>query len=1215
MLEISYVEPSALDRYVNSDGQRFTTLIRKWAGVYLPRIGITGTEWSISGESFRADGGVDGLINAASIADSTGYLAARTVFQFKAGDTKVANAKEELTKAPKKGQPRIRDLIAEGYRLVWVVARGRTDIEIKEFEDALHEIVKEIKSDAPKPVLLDSNRLATCLSQTPVIAAEIVGPSGMFISSDIALKEKPHSLLPNYVAPSYFAALKSDVEGFIASPDPTESLLFFAGEPGIGKSRAILEVVESIPELKGCACYFRNPLNASTFFNLASQYKFRGVCVIDEYAADPSLQIDKNTVPNGLKVILIGHSFKHVRTARERSGPLRPLTDDESERVFSTAFPALLPASRSVAIKYARGNLRLTNWLCDAIRKRPNPDLTSEDLDREVSNELDKDSSAKQAIKRLALVPMLLSEDVDEFCGITGIDASAFRAKCRSSWSTSGFVHFSENVLYVSGPAIAQVALIRFWTEEPDEVKRILAAPGKFFEAMLQAVNRLAPGPEKEAMLLFFSLPQSDFGLANLVDARSGRHFLQLLTADPDTYLPQLHRIIQDNLSQLESLPYETRGVGRRDIIWKVRDLAQFEEYFEQAEEIVHWFALKEVPSPYANVASSYWVDWFWPYFDFTEYPYEKRLDLLGARIESGQDDEHRLVLSALASPFPHSSSNLPSPIVGGRAAPPSLQFIHHRQIALAAQRIPDLLCSLLNKGSVAVRAEVGKAMEKSRFSWLERLNTIEPYLKVISHPLFPQDSLREIVVDARHYLSITSSDKDQRKSRMHAMSKELLERIDQSDPIVDALMLAEHGYYRKDQEPAIEKVQTRVLKRCREDAEFLGQVIALLNDPAKHGGWRLGVKLGAVVEKSVLDQVLGRLKESGPSPFALGMIGGYLGRHQDETDHVLGSVRETEATNPHWSLSVYQAIGDEVYLHESARMLNTTDVSSGLFGLLWREIKLPLEGAAAEFVEAIRLRLQNGDAEAVGPALSVVNYLKNAPASHEAFDEFALLAFRTEPPDRRSTQDEYEWQEVAEWLLPVYPKEIILLCAAMEQSEFSAATAVLKVAAADHPEEVLDALVPKLADPYSPPFLFHGSVTMILELIEDGAFKTWLSKQEFRVAMTIAGNLPKPYLDGSGQARVPLVTRAFWEVFPPSAPDFDKLQGEFRAQTFSTGVYWGHGVELFSDRIKVACQLKNDPNPAIRDWAAGFEKESQAMLRDAKRAEDLDSAQQDIGD
>ena len=51
----------------------------------------------------------------------------------------------------------------------------------------------------------------------------------------------------------------------------TDQIKYIAGEPGIGKSRTVLEAVESSPELTGRVCYFKDPTNVSRFIDLAVQ--------------------------------------------------------------------------------------------------------------------------------------------------------------------------------------------------------------------------------------------------------------------------------------------------------------------------------------------------------------------------------------------------------------------------------------------------------------------------------------------------------------------------------------------------------------------------------------------------------------------------------------------------------------------------------------------------------------------------------------------------------------------------------------------------------------------------------------------------------------------------------------------------------------------------------------------------------------------------------
>lgn len=70
-----------------------------------------------------------------------------------------------------------------------------------------------------------------------------------------------------------------------------------------------------------------------------------------------------------------------------------------------------------------------------------------------------------------------------------------------------------------------------------------------------------------------------------------------------------------------------------------------------------------------------------------------------------------------------------------------------------------------------------------------------------------------------------------------------------------------------------------------------------------------------------------------------------------------------------------------------------------------------------------------------------------------------------------------------------------------------------------------------------------------------------------------------------------------------------------FSAHTFSTGVFGGFGVNLFSDRVNLSKQLLSDPSPAIRIWAEQHLRASEHMHQDAVRRETLHEASIETGE
>lgn len=732
MNSLSYLKTSTLEAFVASDGQKFTDLIRRWAQVYLPRIGGGHTTFSINGVSFRPDGGTDGLIDAPGLIDPLGFLSPKSVLQFKAGKTSEAEARAELAKEPKDGSTRIIDRIRDGYKLVWFVGKGLTDDELKETEKAIETIVEDIRSGSPKPSVIDANRLSTCLSRTPSVASRIVGAEGLFLTTDAALADNPHARFKEFVPGAQFEHFRDDIRGFLSDGQHDERIKYIAGEPGIGKSRSVLEAIETTAGLAGLVCYFPDPSNVDRFFSLAKQECWVGACIIDEYIGQTTatIPVTGDTVPKGIKVILIGHSHLTDRGASIVTHELEPLTEPEMIAALRAAFPALQEFRIVDAIKLSRRNLRLARSICEFLSKSPDANLDLHGLEQVVDFELGRMQSGKEALAYLSLVPMLLGEQVPAFCRLVGLDPDGFKRTCRDVSQRSGLIQANDHALYVGAPALAHVALARLWRDEREKVTAILKAPGEFFDGILTAIRRMPYCTEKEEMLGFFRVPVADLGLADLLDATKGKQILQLLTADPGTYLLAIHRVIRENRGRLAEFPYERAPVDRRDLIWRLRDLAQFAEYFELAEEIVFWLALEETPSAYHNIASSYWPTWFGAWFDNTVYPYEKRLSMLEARIRSGDLKVRRLILKAIDDPFPHTGTDIPSERVGGRLAPPELRFIHHSQARLAAQRIPELFALLLETDDATsglksamqsvMRASVGLNEVRSRhtFRW-----------------------------------------------------------------------------------------------------------------------------------------------------------------------------------------------------------------------------------------------------------------------------------------------------------------------------------------------------------------------------------------------------------------------------------------------------------------------------------------------------------------
>jgi hypothetical protein len=1212
------VNPRALELHIQGDGQRFTTLIRSWAGVYLRRCG--GSGFSINGVAWRPDGGVDGLINDSGLKEPLDWFAPKTAMQFKVGTSAVSEAKAELLAEAPDGKERIRDKIAEGFRVVWFIGRTLVDLERQAFEDALAEAVASVNTEAPRPVVIDINRLAELISLTPAVALQVATNPGLFMTTDAAIRESPHNLLPNFVPGSHYPQLQQDVISFFLGSTDSEPVKYIAGEPGIGKSRSILEAVESSDELRGTVSYFVDPSRVGAFLTLAKQEAWRGYAIVDEFIGESAsaTPINSSTVPSGFKILLIGHAYATDRLSPRVTNRLEPLTEDEVQKALAATFSDLQEFRIREAVQMSKDNIRLARLICAYYSRNPDSaGLDASSLSQIVAEELERMPAGQDVLKRLALLPNLLAEETSAFCKLVESDEDSFRKTCRQVSASSALIQFNDHVAYIGSPAVAQLALMRFWNEDLDLARRVLANPGQFAERILIAINKLPACAEKDGMLGFFTLPTAKLKLNDLLDQSTGRRFLNLLTADPDIYLPVLHRLVMDARGHLEEFPYEGTQVGRRDIVWRVRELAQFAEYFELSEEIVYALAREEARSAYSNIASSYWVSWFHSYFDHTVYPYEKRLDLLEQRARDGDDLDQAFAIRAVADPFPHHGDMIPSSRVGGRVAPPELNFIHYRQVQLAADRIPNIVKVLLSSPAQSTVELAVKVVLDSRFSWLEH-GAFDQYVQIVTDPSFPADARKRLVADTRQYVDLASDRSvapDERVRWMHAQNKRLLDVIDDPDPLITVLEVAAHGMWRGEEPGTAANTKlTTLLKQCFNDPDLFDKAVAILSDPQKTGGGTFGRLLGAEVNDDQLRAILVRVRSVGLSQFTYSALSAAAKADPNRQQVLLSFASERESEQPHVAISIYQLFGDETYFREAARMLSTTDVPANLFRGFFVRSKEDLPDTVWEFVAAVAERAATGEAHAVEVLGTIAGEFGRNDVADERAYAVGLPALENTPSDR-SLNALAEWSEVAVWLYRRYPKEVIRLAASREQSEFSEATTALAEIAKIEPETVLDALIPKLKAPYESPFLFNGALLRVMQNIPLAVFEPWVKKQDPEVLETVAGHLPKPYLDG-GKAFVPPLTRKFWEICTEDLGEtYAHAQSAFGAHTFNTGVYTGHGIELFTARVEIGRQLRNDTTPGIREWAEDFVRQSDAMLERGIRDARLDEARRVTGD
>ena len=885
--------------------------------------------------------------------------------------------------------------------------------------------------------------------------------------------------------------------------------------------------------------------------------------------------------------------------------------------MLALSFPGVPEAIRDQSVSLAKRNVRLASFLCERIDPTSST-IGLDVLDEVIARELNRVPESVETIGLLSLVTLLSRSSEAEFCDLVGVPLQIFRDVCRNIAQTSGFVQQNATVVYVAAPAIAHSALLRLWNTGEERVRRILDAPGTFGEAILQRLDRLPDSVAKEEMLAYFRPAGFPRSLSELQNASGGRNLLTLLTADPDRYLPKFHALFQKERGEIANFPYEGSGISRRDIIWKLRELAQFSEYFSQCEEIVYWMARDEVPSAYSNKASSYWVGWFRPYFDHTAYSLQERYDLLQARAKEGDHRDRELIAAAVADSFPEVGTDIPREVVGGRIAPPETRLILHRNVAIACERLPGLVATLLRSAqSQDERIQIAEATTASYFEWLRNVGDSSTIAEVVTGPDFPEETRRDLAASVRSYLALPETGpNDDFLRHMKALHRDLYEKIQVGDFLEDLRFLVRAGPYEIDHSTDLQQLEEATLVRLGGDTYLIQSMMSELTDNKNYGAGRLAAKLAQRLDidplRGLLEQRLNSLSDT--SPFTLSLLRSSVVRFPDWSGWVKAKAIEEERSHALWSLTIISNLDYNAYFQMAARLLDEGIIGARVLSNRWffqsEEQAKPL----LPLIGALGRRIDQSDTEAAKLALSLLHDLSLSKVEFPGVEELGIKALKA-GLDSGGWSQSHEWIEVALWLLPYRPTEVIRLVASLKLSHHSEALRVLIEAARAFPHQVIEALGPRLEHTYEPPYLFAHSINSVIAELPLSDYQDWVAKIGTEVAIGLAGQLPRPSLLNDGTAVVPEHTRIFFERFGPGSEDFDKMLSQFHANTFSTGVYSGYGEKLFTDREKMAEKLIDDVNPSIRLWAEQFAKSSHESLTDARHRKEMHEAIMDTSE
>jgi len=485
----------------------------------------------------------------------------------------------------------------------------------------------------------------------------------------------------------------------------------------------------------------------------------------------------------------------------------------------------------------------------------------------------------------------------------------------------------------------------------------------------------------------------------------------------------------------------------------------------------------------------------------------------------------------------------------------------------------------------------------------------------MVTDEAFPIDARRRLAADVRrnidlliNYVTINQESTLAGMGREHIIEqhRRLLEMIDDGDPIIALIEVAEHEMWEAEYpETPLHGKLSILAEQCLEDKRLFEKAVEILGSPEKSGGHFFGRLLGKRLSEEQVMVIENMVKQVGFSQFTYSALTTAAEINPQLHGRLHSLAAELETKRPNEALLIYRLFGDEAYFREAARMISTMPVPASLFRGFYIHDKDRIPESVWQFTKALRDRAEKEDREIYDVLFEVVGEFSRNQVDDERAYDLGLFTIRrilkSDPTSRLS-----RGYDIAIWLYRRYPQEILAIASSCEHSPFSVATQVLAEIAKSNPITVLDSLVPKLRAPYESPILLEGSLLQVVQNIPADTFANWLQEQVAEVVETIAGHLPKPFML-EGKAVVPDVTRKFWEICTREMGEtYERAKERFYCHTINTGVYSGFGVDLFSERVELAKQLQNDSLPGIREWASEFLRASERMLGEARKQQSL---------
>jgi hypothetical protein len=1172
----------------------------------------------------KPDGGVDTAVDVILDAQSR-WFECPTAWQFKSCEARdVTNA--ELRREIKKEYAA--ELVSKGYGYRLCICDELPPEKKSEWESELFNAASEMTGKPPAPRVLTASDLASVANDQPSVILSHFQPYLATLAQGFAAwGETITNLTRSYVSLPTWESLADRLRTHFNFSAVCHAAVFpLKGEAGVGKSRFVYEVLRATEGAQFLVVYTTD--RHIEVANYLANHNAGAVLVADECSPEIESQLED---------ILRGHRGR-VRAIAIRNDARPPssgapefrlsrMSEMECEGVLTANFPEIPRDSRRDYARLCQGFVRLAGDMCEnhaniaeAGHAGPILDRVRDYFERRIPRESDR-----AAVEALALLPKVgYTEDVSEqlnlLCKAVNLSPQSILEVAKSLHDKPGFVAKTTRFLYVTPQIIAQVAFSAAWRRWVQDDPRgfFKRLPEALLPDFQERVRTTALPEERRVFAEFFfdwlaSLKPSDLG-----DPESVGRLISLTEVEPEIYLAHLNRLFSEaSNTEIGAIRNEQQGWirtgSRRNLVWLLERLVWFPEYFDSSEEILLRLAVNETEPDIGNNATAVWVRLYSAVLPGTAETFDERLVRLRRRALTIDDRVQDLAFDALRELFNTWVTRLDVPALGGRVRPREATPRTETELRDNVRAALALVVELSGNPDRTVRRRAQAAVAKNLRSLL-RMGNLEQLQELFRPGEIEAENLPEVLGNLDQFLHFDGGSAVSEASKyvddVHAWRR-VLQPSDIHSRLVSSVGIEpwEASMVREDEWRAElrELAKTLLGNGGALDAEMPW----LCSEGAK-GAVYFGQELGAADnEGHLLERIIEAAVREGRGSLARGYLIGVLPHPAVDRMKLNRFLDSVEESSPTLAFDIFIVGGALTKAVERTLRL----VDEGKLPLAYlRSFAAPgsLDPDPSQFealLEKLVTEAEKSNITAREIALDILGYRiagKSRHLNHLEQNSVRELAWRlVQAAASDAGRESHWWAELVKKLGQLDARRAAKIASTgLVSSGFNhshSASEVLACLAKDHPEEVMEEVGTAMLDDSKGGWrLLVGKYPLVAQLPWE-IVAEWINRQGVTAAERLAGQLPPPRLDETGQPVVPPLTRYVLGEFEDSEEVFQAfVRGVHNLQGYQGDIAGQHEQEA-----EMARKFLDDRLRRIREWAALEVRQARAEADYWRRVEE----------